>query len=353
VVATTFTICAVFIPVAFMGGIAGEFFLPFGFTVTIAVLFSLLVARMLTPMMAAYFLKPHLHDDKESRYITWYLKKVNWCLKNRGKVVLVSSIVMVAMLSLYRFLPTGFAPAGNNGFTQMSVELPPGSRIEDTLRVSEEARKIIAAMPEVKSVYTSIGGGSSGAVRNGSLTIQLDNPHGITTLQQDFERKATVAVRSIAGAKVQFSGAGGDRFQLTLVGENSDLLNLAAGNVEREMRNIEGLGAVNSSASLKKPEIEIRPDAERAAALGVTNYTLYWSTTSPVTLASSKISNVVSTYVQSGLTNGTRYYYALTSTNSKCVPSKPVAEMYHVGPISPPVTAPNTRLTMTACPTVR
>ena len=117
VVATTLTICAVFIPVAFMGGIAGEFFLPFGFTVTIAVLFSLLVARMLTPMMAAYFLKPHMEEEKEGPYLLWYIEKVRWCLKNRWKVVLVSSIVMGAMLSLYRFLPTGFAPAGNNGFT--------------------------------------------------------------------------------------------------------------------------------------------------------------------------------------------------------------------------------------------
>ncbi|MES2603753.1 MAG: efflux RND transporter permease subunit, partial [Pseudomonadota bacterium] len=132
VVATTLTICAVFIPVAFMGGIAGEFFLPFGFTVTIAVLFSLLVARMLTPMMAAYFLKPHQEEEKEGRWLLWYLEKVRWCLQHRGIVVLVSAVVMGGMLSLYRFLPTGFAPAGNNGFTQMSVELPPGALLEDT-----------------------------------------------------------------------------------------------------------------------------------------------------------------------------------------------------------------------------
>ncbi len=270
VVATTLTICAVFIPVAFMGGIAGEFFLPFGFTVTIAVLFSLLVARMLTPMMAAYFLKPHMEEEKEGPYLLWYIEKVRWCLKNRWKVVLVSSIVMGAMLSLYRFLPTGFAPAGNNGFTQMSVELPPGARLEDTLRVSEEARRIIAAMPEVKSVYTAVGGGNSGSVRNASLTIQLDNPDEIATMQQDFERAATEAVRVIAGAKVQFQGAGGDRFQLTLVGSNAESLNLAAANVEHELRSIEGLGSVNSSASLKKPEIVIQPDPQRAAALGVT-----------------------------------------------------------------------------------
>jgi len=280
VVATTLTICAVFIPVAFMGSIAGEFFRPFGFTVAIAVLFSLLVARMLTPMMAAYFLKPHHDEEKESNWINWYIEKVRWCLQHRGKVVLVSSVVMVLMLSLFRFLPTGFAPAGDNGFTQLSVELPPGATIEETLRASEEARSIIATMPEVKSVYTAIGnggsgdgfggGGSAAAVRSGTLTIQLNNPDGINGLQQEFERKATDALRGIAGARLQFNGAGGDRFQLTLVGDSPELLNAAAANVERELRTVEGLGAINSSAALQKPEIVIHPDPERAAALGVT-----------------------------------------------------------------------------------
>ncbi len=280
VVATTLTICAVFIPVAFMGSIAGEFFRPFGFTVAIAVLFSLLVARMLTPMMAAFFLKPHVEVEREGRLLQWYLAKVAWCLQHRGLVVVVSSVVMIAMLSLFRFLPTGFAPAGDNGFTQLSVELPPGSRLEETLAVSEEAREIVAAMPEVISVYTAIGagaagdgfggGGSAGAVRNATLTIQLEKDSGVTGLQQVFESKATEALRGIAGARLQFQGAGGDRLEMTLVSDDSVNLANAANAVEAELRNIEGLGAVNSSAALQKPEIVIRPDPERAAALGVT-----------------------------------------------------------------------------------
>jgi multidrug efflux pump subunit AcrB len=280
VVATTLTICAVFIPVAFMGSIAGEFFRPFGFTVAIAVLFSLLVARMLTPMMAAYLLKPHHEEEKESKLLLRYLDMVRWSLQHRWIVVLASSIIMAAMLSLFRFLPTGFAPAGDNGFTQLSVELAPGANIAETLRVSELARQILAPMPEVTSIYTAIGNGSSGdgfgdggsaaAVRSATLTIQLNNPDEIVGLQQEFERKASDALRVIAGARLQFQGAGGDRFQLTLVGNDNTLLSAAAANVERELRTIEGLGAINSSAALQKPEVVIHPDAERAAALGVT-----------------------------------------------------------------------------------
>jgi hydrophobe/amphiphile efflux-1 (HAE1) family protein len=265
VVATTLTICAVFIPVAFMGSIAGEFFRPFGFTVAIAVLFSLLVARMLTPMMAAYMLKPHAHEEKQPGWIAWYLDRIRWCLQHRWKVVIVSSIVMVAMLSLFRLLPTGFAPAGDNGFTQLSVELPPGATLEETHATAEEARLVLAQFPEVRSVYTALS-----SVRNATLTIQLDNPDGINGQQQEFERKATDALRGIAGAKLDFGGAGGDRLEVTLVSDNPDALRRAAAEIERELRTYEGLGAINSSAALQKPEIVIRPDPERAAALGVT-----------------------------------------------------------------------------------
>ncbi|MEY4640154.1 MAG: hypothetical protein RLZZ227_148 [Pseudomonadota bacterium] len=283
VVATTLTICAVFIPVAFMGSIAGEFFRPFGFTVAIAVLFSLLVARMLTPMMAAFMLKPHAEEEKQPRWIGWYLDKIKWCLQHRWKVVIVSSVVMAFMLSLFRFLPTGFAPAGDNGFTQLSVELPPGATIDETYATAEEARRIISQFPEVGSVYTAIGaasggdgfggGGSAAAVRSATLTIQLDKD-GPSGQQQEFEAQAAEALRGIPGARINFGGAGGDRLELTLVGDSSENLRLAAAAVEREMRKIEGLGAVNSSAALQKPEIVIRPDPVRAAALGVTTETL-------------------------------------------------------------------------------
>ena len=284
VVATTLTICAVFIPVAFMGSIAGEFFRPFGFTVTIAVLFSLLVARMLTPMMAAYMLKPHMEVERVGPMLTWYLSKIRWCLQHRMIVVVVSSVAMLAMLSLFSLLPTGFAPAGDNGFTQLTVELPPGATIGETHATAEEARHILVAQfPEVRSVYTAIGagsggdgfgsGGSAGAVRSATLTIQLDNPSQKEGMQQEFERQATEALRGVPGARLNFGGGGGpggDRLELTLASDNSENLRIAAASVERELRTIEGLGTVNSSTGLQKPEIVIRPDPERAAALGVT-----------------------------------------------------------------------------------
>ena len=285
VVATTLTIVAVFVPVAFMSGIAGEFFGPFSFTVVVAVLCSLLVARTLTPMMAAYFLKPHDRPERPSRIMTWYLERVRWCLAHRWTTLGVASVAIGSMLGLFPFLSTAFSPAGDNGFTTLSVELAPGASLEDTLEAAETARLRLDALPEVRSVYTTVGaqgggngptgGGSAGNVRRGSLVIQLDNPDGTRGAQQIFERKATDMLRDIPGARFQFGGGGGgSRLQVTLAGDDSNRLNFAAANVEREIRAMPGLGMITSSAALQKPEIVIRPLPERAAELGVTTETL-------------------------------------------------------------------------------
>src|SRR5690606_20908435 len=183
--------------------IAGRFFSPFGFTVTVAVLFSLLVARTLTPMMAAYFLKPHDEPVGVPRIMRWYLARARWCLEHRWTTLGVATLLILAMLGIFPFLSTAFAPAGDNGFTQLSVELAPGAALEDTLAVSEEVRERLAAMPETRSVFTTIGtassgrgpfGGSAGSVRRANLTIQIDNVDGTRGAQQAFERKATAAL---------------------------------------------------------------------------------------------------------------------------------------------------------------
>ncbi len=287
VIATTFTICAVFIPVAFMSGIAGQFFAPFGFTVTVAVLFSLLVARTLTPMVAAYVLKPHEQKVRPARIMPWYLERVRWCLRHRWWTLGVATVVIFSMLAILPMLPTAFSPAGDSGFTRLSVELAPGASLEDTRAAAEAVRRELATLPEVRSVYTAIGAqgggggfsgtGSAGAVRRASLTIHIDNPDGTRGAQQRFERQATELLRAIPGVRLQFEGSGGgggDRVQITLAGDEPERLAAAAAAVEREMRAVPGLGTITSSASLMKPEIVIRPDPARAAELGVTTEAL-------------------------------------------------------------------------------
>jgi multidrug efflux pump subunit AcrB len=236
-------------------------------------------------MMAAYFLKPHHRPERPSRIMAWYLERVRWCLAHRWLTLGVASVAIGSMLGLFPLLSTAFSPAGDNGFTTLTVELAPGASLEDTLAAAEAARQRLDPLPEVRSVYTTVGtggggggptgGGSAGNVRRGSLVIQLDNPDGTRGAQQIFERKATDLLRDIPGARFQFGGGGGgSQLQITLAGDEPNRLSLAAANVEREIRAMPGLGMITSSAALQKPEIVIRPQPERAADLGVTTETL-------------------------------------------------------------------------------
>ncbi len=285
VVATTLTLCAVFVPVAFMGGIPGEFFRPFAFTAAVAVLFSLLVARMLTPMMAAYMLKGHPEHDDSGRIKRWYLRVIEWCLQHRGKTLAVSSAILAGCFALTPFIPTGFAPAGDVGYAVLSVELAPGATLEDTRDVAETIRGRVAAMPSVVSVYSIIGaaaggggpgssGESAGDVRRASLTIQLKPADEREFTQQEFQMRAARELGDIPGVRLSFGAQTGSKLQITLAGDDSDQLELAASAVERDLRTLPGLGNVTSSASLMKPEIIIRPLPDRAAELGVTTDTL-------------------------------------------------------------------------------
>jgi multidrug efflux pump subunit AcrB len=280
VIATSLTICAVFVPVAFMSGIAGQFFAPFGFTVTVAVLFSLLVARTLTPMMAAYFLKPKPKSAARPRVTSWYLDRVRWCLRHRWVTLGTASVIVVCMLAAFPLLPRAFVPAGNNGFTRLNVELPPGATLDATRDVTERVRGRLAGLPEVGSVFTAIGtggdgfhGGAPGSVSRGTMTIQLDHV-GARGAEQAFERKASAMLREIPGVRLHFQGGGGDRVQVTLAADEPQRLAAAARRVEQDMRALPGLINVTSDAALQSPEIVIRPRPDRAAQLGVTTETV-------------------------------------------------------------------------------
>jgi hydrophobe/amphiphile efflux-1 (HAE1) family protein len=278
VVATTLTICAVFLPVAFMGGVPGRFFRPFGFTVVVAVLFSLLVARMLTPLLAAYWLRPSDKPQRESRLNRWYLERVAWTLRARGRTVIFAFALFAGTILLGRLLPTDFSPAHDIDMARLAVELPSGSRLEDTRAVVEQVRRRLAQSADVLSVYAVIG--SSGQVgfgpaasseaRLATLWIRIRPRSERAGTLSDFQRLAAGMLVDIPGARLSFQTDFGSGLQLELTSENATVLRETAIELERQLGTIPGLGAVTSSASLLKPEVLIRPDPQRAAALGVT-----------------------------------------------------------------------------------
>lgn len=286
VIATSFTLIAVFLPTAFMGGVAGKFFVQFGWTAAIAVFFSLVVARLLTPMMAAYLLRPPRREHPEPRWMRLYMSWSAWCLRHRIATLVGAAVFFVGSFALVPLLPTGFIPPDDLSQTQVYLALPPGSTFRDTLATAEQAREIVQRHPHVKLVYTAVGGGASGAdpfapqgvaeVRKATLTINLtprSERGGVT--KQTVESELRQALRALPGTRINVGlGNASNKYVLVLASENGPLLAEHARQVERELRTIPGIGSVTTTASLVRPELVVRPDFARAADLGVSTAAL-------------------------------------------------------------------------------
>jgi multidrug efflux pump subunit AcrB len=283
VIATTFTLIAVFLPTAFMSGVAGKFFIQFGWTAAIAVFFSLVVARMLTPMMAAYLLKPPTGEHVEPGWLTRYTGWVAWCLRHRWTTMLAAATFFFGSFALVPLLPTGFLPPDDLSQTQVYLSLAPGSTFQETLVSAEKARAMVEKHPHVKMVYTAIGGGAAGSdpfaprgaaeVRKATLTLNLTPRKargGVTKQRVEGELRDLLAELPGAQVKVGFGGSN-EKYVLVLASENGPLLADHARVVERELRGIPGIGNVISTASLVRPELVVRPDFARMADLGVTS----------------------------------------------------------------------------------
>ena len=281
VIATTFTLVAVFLPTAFMSGIAGKFFKQFGWTAALAVFASLVVARVLTPMMSAYLLKPIVTAEVDPRWLQRYMVLARWCMQHRMTTMVMSTLFFVGSIALIPLLPTGFIPPDDNSQTQVYLELPPGATLAQTREAAEHARQRIAQVPHVKSIYTTIGGGSAGSdpfaasgaaeVRKATLTLLLSD-RGERPRKQGIENQIRSALEAVPGVRSKVGlGGSGEKYVLVLTGEDPQALSTAALAVEKDLRTIPGLGSVASTASLIRPEIAVRPDFARAADLGVTS----------------------------------------------------------------------------------
>jgi len=280
VIATTFTLIAVFLPTAFMSGVAGKFFKQFGWTAALAVFASLVVARMLTPMMAAYIMRRSQHEHREPWWMPRYLVWVGWCLRHRFLTGLAAIGFFVGSLMLIPLLPTGFVPPDDNSQTQVYLELSPGATLKDTLHTAEAARVLLGQVKDVRSVYTTIGGGSAGSdpfagggaaeARKATLTIQL-TPRGQRERKQVIEAQMREVLSNLPGVRSKVGlGGSGEKYILVLTGEDPATLGEAAAAVEKDLRTIPGLGSIASSAALVRQEVAIRPDFAAAADLGVT-----------------------------------------------------------------------------------
>ena len=269
VVATTFTLVAVFLPTAFMSGIVGRFFKQFGWTTVFAVLASLAVARMLTPMMAAYWLKPtaaNARAPSDSRTMRRYLDAVDWSLLHRGRVVLLALALFVVSMALVPLLPMGFIPPEDVGYINFTLELQPGSTLVQAQERTEAARQIVQQDPDVAQVFTVIGRTDE---RIADQILVLKPRAQRQRSQQTIATQIRERLLALSGVRLRVDN-GGDEVQVLLTGDDPQVLASTAQNVQREIRGIGGLGNIYSSISLVRPEVVVRPDLRRAADQGVT-----------------------------------------------------------------------------------
>ncbi len=273
VLATTMAIVAVFLPVGLMPGVSGQFFKNFGLTVVAAVLMSLAVARLLTPMIAAYFLKAFGHAEHgEGRLMYGYLATLKWTLRHRWSAVVGGVTALALTVLCGYFLPMTFQPDQDQDAATALVEMVPGTTLEQTSKVVKQVADILAAeKPAVKSVY------SRSFVGNGRVTALFNKDKGMTSTQ--FEQKLAPKLNAIPDARVTFrsqNGWGGSGRALTIVlgGDDPKLLNDTAIKLVREMAKLPILVAPRISGDLQRPEIVIKPRLDLAANLGVTTAAL-------------------------------------------------------------------------------
>jgi multidrug efflux pump subunit AcrB len=275
VVATSSTIIAVFLPVSFMPGISGQYFIQFGLTVAAAVFFSLLVARLITPVIAAYTLRSDgiaVHGD--GPVMARYLKVLRWSSVHRWKTLFAGTVFFALSIGGLWIIPRSFVPDADFGNSELQIELPPGVRLEDTAAVSAAAYRIIARQPEVLNVVESIGTDESGEVRMASQYIQLVPRSQRKVSQKEWEVRVLQELKSIPDAQLHFqkqSGAGmGRDVTLYITGDDPVAVDRASQNVVREMQHMPELRDARINGDYQRPEIVIRPRLDLAAQLGVT-----------------------------------------------------------------------------------
>ncbi|QND24883.1 efflux RND transporter permease subunit (plasmid) [Rhizobium leguminosarum bv. viciae] len=281
VIATTFTLVAVFLPTAFMSGIPGLIFRQFGITAAVAVLVSLVVARLLTPMMAAYFMKAHPSEEKDGRIMRAYLAIVKAAMNRRKTTVAVTAIVVALSLATIPLLKSGFLPASDDARAQITLTMQPGATIEQTDATTTKAADIIGKLQDVTHVFSSVGSASSGGGPDSSTTSSVGSATIVAVLspigerdrkQSEIENDIRQALSVLPGVRIAVGGGGnGTKLEITLASDDANALDSASTALEEQLRTLQGIGAVTSTAAGQAPEIQITPDFARAAALGVTS----------------------------------------------------------------------------------
>nr|WP_316655488.1 efflux RND transporter permease subunit [uncultured Gellertiella sp.] len=305
VIATTFTIIAVFVPVSFMPGIPGQYFIQFGLTVAFSVFFSLMVARLITPLMAAYLMRAEDaiddHHDNDGRIMKFYTRVIRTTTRWRYLTLIGAFLFLGASVGLLLQVPGSFIPPDDASRISLSVELTPNASLEDTERTTEAIYNTVKSIDGVDTVFVLGGASPKGELelrratitlnlgkRDHSLVVKLVNdlfhripvigPYlpkvpstGRTRPQSDIETEVFAKVRSIPDVHILKLNERGERdMSFNFLAKNEDDLNKAVGILEARLRTSPLLANVSAEGALPRPELQIRPRKDEAARLGVT-----------------------------------------------------------------------------------
>ncbi len=287
VAATTLSIVVVFVPIAFMGGIAEQWFAPFALTIACSVMVSLFVSFSLDPMLSAVWPDPEATGESHSwltrrllvfnrwfdRQTHRYRAVIAWALRHRFIMVLlaVGSFVGALMMPRLGLIGSEFFPKQDRSEFTIKIETPPGSSLEYTRQKAEEAVRLATLQPEVQYTYATIGG-QGGAVDVASIYVRLTPKASRQVHQDEIAQALRNQVRRISGATASLSTGGfGDekQIQIQLSGPDIEVLNRLAAEVAAQVEQVPGAVDVGLSSKGQKPELEIVVDRDLAGSLGV------------------------------------------------------------------------------------
>lgn len=273
VIAITLTIVAIFAPVSFMGGIAGQYFRQFGMTVAVAVLFSLLVARLITPMMAAYLMRPvpeKPHSD--GALMRFYTRFLTATLRWRYLTLVTGVLLFSGSIYATTLLPTGFLPEEDTSRVVVAVELPPGTQLDETSAKTDHMVRILRTIPEVEQVFVLGGTSPTGQldVRRASLFVKLAPKTKRKLTQTQLKTIIAAKLADVPDSRAWYINERGEReLSFSMLSRNGEDLNRAIGKVEGALRSVPGFRNVAATGSTDRPEIHIVPRLDEAARLGV------------------------------------------------------------------------------------
>ncbi len=284
--AATFSIAAVFIPVAFMGGMIGRFFFQFGVTVAGSVMVSLIVALILIPMLCSRFLKLearrgavyHFFDQFFEKLENRYRKILSFSLNHRWLILLIALVIFSGSMVVLTHLKSEFVPRSDQSNFMVRVEAPPGSTLEYTDERIQRVEHLLLSLPELKSLYSTIGSGTRQEVNKGLLLVVLKDRKERNRSQQRIIDELRNRVQEIPGVRVYvedpfqgitMSGKRGTQLQFDIKGPEIEKLGKISTQILEELMKSPGMVDVSSDLELTRPEVRVLIDRNKASDIGV------------------------------------------------------------------------------------